>query len=113
MKRFGYRRFYPAPRTPEHWRDLWEKHKQLVPNVKKLSLLYSRKGPGQAGIRKFKAYNVPPLKHWNQDLDVNIDLSLEEREPKLIVELVNGTEAVVSTQSTGELKKILLEWHTV
>jgi hypothetical protein len=44
MKRFGYQRFYPRPRTPEQWNSLYNAHKQIIPNVEKITLQWSRKG---------------------------------------------------------------------
>jgi len=51
MKRFGFAKFAPKPKTEKDWVRIYNRHKYEVPTVKKLSLTVSAKGPGQTGAR--------------------------------------------------------------
>lgn len=60
MKRFGFGKFMPKPKTEKDWVRIYNRHKYEVPTVKKLSLTLSAKGPGQTGARyvlHFTAYS--------------------------------------------------------
>lgn len=49
-------------------------------------------GAGQTGARRFLAYNIPPLQHWNENLIVLKEKSIEEEhDPSLTIELLDGT----------------------
>lgn len=51
MKRFGFAKFAPKPKTEKDWVRIYNRHKYEVPTVKKLTLALSAKGPGQTGAR--------------------------------------------------------------
>jgi len=85
MKMFGVMKYLPRPKTSEDWSILFFKNKIHLPQttttaaLKKITLNYSTFGPGNAGIRHFKAYTVPPLVHWNPNIEVVTNWKKNER----------------------------------
>eukprot|EP01115_Flamella_aegyptia_P002425 TRINITY_DN136472_c0_g1_i1.p1 TRINITY_DN136472_c0_g1~~TRINITY_DN136472_c0_g1_i1.p1 ORF type:complete len:141 (+),score=26.89 TRINITY_DN136472_c0_g1_i1:94-516(+) len=98
MKIFGRVKGYPRLKTEQQWKALYERHKILLPGLTQLELFYSKKGPGQAGIRHFKAYKIPPIEYWNEGVDVKINL-VDDPNPKI----------VLNYEAQAELKKIEID----
>ncbi|XP_049851567.1 uncharacterized protein LOC126326233 [Schistocerca gregaria] len=91
MRRFGYRKGFPKPRTDTDWNRIWKQHKIKLPNIKSLKLFLSDKGPGHTGMRHFKSYMLPPIQHWNPFIKVEIERETTKYiPPVLLVEHKNG-----------------------
>jgi len=74
-------------------------HKTLLPNTKKLTVTWSKKGAGQTGARHFKYFDVPPLKYWNKSLEVALEKDMiEVVVPKVTVELSDGATTQFSVK---------------
>jgi len=82
LKRFGYARWFPRPKTERHWDTLYKGHKTIVPNIQQLTLEWSQKGAGQTGVRHFKYYSITPLQYWNKSLKVNLNKNQEKKTPE-------------------------------
>ena len=54
QKKFGIKKFYPKPKNQDEWHLVFLQHKIDTPQLEKIELRWSTKGPGQAGIRHFK-----------------------------------------------------------
>lgn len=52
-KKFGIVKFYPKPKTEEDWHEVYLRHEIHLPNVSRIVLHWSNKGPGFSGIRHF------------------------------------------------------------
>eukprot|EP01102_Stenamoeba_stenopodia_P008209 TRINITY_DN2340_c0_g3_i3.p3 TRINITY_DN2340_c0_g3~~TRINITY_DN2340_c0_g3_i3.p3 ORF type:complete len:185 (-),score=19.47 TRINITY_DN2340_c0_g3_i3:899-1453(-) len=100
MKMFGVMKYLPRPKTTEEWSILYYKNKIILPQANaltKLTLNYSTYGPGNAGIRHFKAYTIPPLLHWNPNVEVQTNLKKNEK---------NFTPTVTLHFQGGETKDV-------
>merc|ERR1712000_747563 len=90
-KKFGIVKFYPKPKTQEEWHEVYLRHEINLPNVSKILLSWSNKGPGYTGIRYFSYFTVPPIRYFNKDVEINIEKSTTKQSPATIkVEFSNG-----------------------
>mmetsp|Transcript_8333 Transcript_8333/g.34926 ORF Transcript_8333/g.34926 Transcript_8333/m.34926 type:complete len:127 (-) Transcript_8333:24-404(-) len=109
MRQFGKVKFMPRPKTEEQWAALYNKHKILLPNIRKLELHWSSKGSGQTGARFFKAYQVPPIKYWNKELSVTLHKNAEEPAPASVkAEMADGV--TLEENITGWKDDKILAW---
>lgn len=52
QKKFGFQRYYPKPKTQLDWKELYEAHKQFIPNIKQITVSWSKKGKLTYNVRK-------------------------------------------------------------
>lgn len=51
MRRFGFIKHLPKPKTEKDWDRVWRQNKIELPSVEKIVLTLSDKGAGQTGAR--------------------------------------------------------------
>eukprot|EP01100_Stratorugosa_tubuloviscum_P007732 TRINITY_DN3190_c4_g1_i1.p1 TRINITY_DN3190_c4_g1~~TRINITY_DN3190_c4_g1_i1.p1 ORF type:complete len:145 (-),score=55.54 TRINITY_DN3190_c4_g1_i1:84-518(-) len=96
MKRFGFVKGLKKPKTEEEWLAIFAKNKCPLPtNISKIKLTWSKKGPGNTGVRYFRAFKVPPIKYWNNQ--ISFELTCNE---------TKGTGSVQVVLDNGEFIKI-------
>jgi len=109
MKRFGVdRERRIVLRSWEELYPLYVRNKHYLFDTKKVTLEYSKSPKGNSGARYFKAYQIPPLRYWNPDVEFELILK-SEGNPKVVLQKANGTVeefSVTNMKSEGILQKL-------
>eukprot|EP00013_Stygamoeba_regulata_P023796 CAMPEP_0177649054 /NCGR_PEP_ID=MMETSP0447-20121125/11163_1 /TAXON_ID=0 /ORGANISM="Stygamoeba regulata, Strain BSH-02190019" /LENGTH=144 /DNA_ID=CAMNT_0019151749 /DNA_START=86 /DNA_END=520 /DNA_ORIENTATION=+ len=70
MKMYGRWKGVPKPKTEEQLAAIHERFKIGLPRLTKLEMHWGWKGPGHTGIRRFRAFKIPNIRHWHPDVEI-------------------------------------------